>query len=100
MKNFSKLVVAALMVLGLTTSACDKRSDVTRDSLTFDGINSEEVLGAEDNKELSKLVGNLTFGQLLDLLGNSLKTLNTLADQGNTTKDDYEMFINKTKYNL
>ena len=38
MKNFSKLVVAALMVLGLTTSACDKRSDVTRDSLTFDVV--------------------------------------------------------------
>ena len=97
MKNFSKLVVAALMVLGLITSACDKRSDVTKDSLTFDGINTEEVLNGEDNKELSKLLGNLTFGQLLDLLGNSLKTLNTLADQGNTTKDDYQTLLNIIK---
>ncbi len=97
MKKISKLVVAALILLGLTISACDKRSDVTRDSLSFEGINTEEVLSGEDTKELSKLLGNLTFGQVLDLLGNSLKTLDALGKQGYTTREDYQTLLNIIK---
>jgi hypothetical protein len=97
MKKISKLIVAALILLGLTISACDKRSDVTRDSLSFEGINTEEVLSSEDTKELSKLLGNLTFGQVLDLLGNSLKTLDALGKQGYTTREDYQTLLNIIK---
>ncbi len=97
MKKISKLVVAALILLGLTISACDKRSDVTRDSLSFEGINTEEVLSGEDTQELSKLLGNLTFGQVLDLLGNSLKTLDALGEQGYTTREDYQTLLNIIK---
>ena len=97
MKKISKLVVAALIISGLTISACDKRSDVTRDSLSFEGINTEEVLSGEDNQELSKLLGNLTFGQVLDLLGNSLKTLDALGEQGYTTREDYQTLLNIIK---
>jgi hypothetical protein len=97
MKKITRLVAVALMVLGLTISACDKRSDVTRDNLTFEGINTEEVLNGEDKAELSKMLGNLTFGEVLDLLGNSLKTLNILAEKGKTEKEDYQTLLNIIK---
>jgi hypothetical protein len=97
MKNSSSLIVVVLILIGLSITACDKRSDVTRESLSFEGINTEQMLGGEDTKELSKLIGNLTFGQVLDLLGNSLKTLNTLAEQGYTTKEDYQTLLNIIK---
>ncbi len=95
MKNSSNFIIAVLVLLGMSITACDKRSDVTRDSLSFDGINTEELLAGEDN--LNELVGHLTFGQVLDLLGNSLKTLNTLAEQGYTTKEDYQTLLNILK---
>lgn len=92
MKNISSLLIVTMLTGMFAMTGCGNRNDVERDNISFDGLNSEEVLGGEDGKyaDLTGLLGNITYGQLLELLDGSLKKLNALDSQGYTTRQDYQ----------
>ena len=79
-----------IVILCLFLAGCDKRHDEERDKLSFDTINSQQLFNAQDYAYLNKLLDNLTGQDLCDILGGSMETLNTLADQGYTGVDDYQ----------
>lgn len=90
MKNISRWIVISVLFYGLVLAGCDKRSDVERDDLSFEAMNSEEILGeSSDYQALRSLMGDMTYKQLLALLDDSLKKLNALEKQGSTNRQDY-----------
>lgn len=89
MKTISKLTVLGLVILALVLGGCDKRKGVERGDVSFEALNSEEIKG-EDTKELQNLLGHMTYGDLLNLLDDSMQKLNTLAKNGETTRTDYQ----------
>lgn len=89
MKTISKFTVLGLVILALVLGGCDKRKGVERGDVSFEALNSEEIKG-EDTKELQNLLGHMTYGDLLDLLDDSMEKLNTLAKNGETTSTDYQ----------
>lgn len=95
MKNISRWIVISVLFYGLILAGCDKRSDVERDEVSFEALNSEEILGeSSDYQNLRALMGNLTYKELLNLLDGSLKKLNALQAQGYTTSADYQTLYN------
>lgn len=89
MKNVSRYLITVLVCMSFLLSACDKRHDVERDDVDFSRLGSEEMLGAEDTKFLSMLLGNASMQDLTDVMARSLEKLNQLAKDELTSSDDY-----------
>jgi hypothetical protein len=94
MKNISKIILVMFLFLGLVLSGCDKRKDVERAKVSFDGMNNAEVMSEGKYPYLDNLLGHITYKQLLELLDGSMQTLNALADQGYTSREDYQTLLN------
>ncbi|MEA3223209.1 MAG: hypothetical protein U9P49_08610 [Thermodesulfobacteriota bacterium] len=93
-KRVSSYLFVIIMMFALALAGCDERHDVTRGSEdSFGGLNSEELLSSEDYTNLGNLLGNLTGGELMDILDESLQTLNALGAQGKTSPEDYETLL-------
>lgn len=93
MKRSNRLVFLMIFVM-LLLGACDK-SGVSREEFAAGNLNSESLLAeAEDLDVLNSLLGGINAKQLFDFLGTSLDTLDTLAEEGYTSKEDYNTLRN------
>lgn len=94
MKRVSSYLFVIIMMFALALTGCDERHDVTRGAEdNFEGLNSEELLAEGEYPNLAYLLGNLTTKELMDILDESLQTLNALGAQGETSPEDYETLL-------